>query len=197
MPAQLSFQTKNWLCPLACQRCESLNANGRRCMKRVCFGTPFCWMHNSAKFGVQSKTSTIPNAGRGLFATRKLEKDSWICPYVGESTTMKCIKKRYPGDMTSPYTEQIPVDSACRRGIGSLANGRFNADGTVSHLNQHNCISRLRPKGDGFPGLWLKTTKIIKAGDEIFHWYGEGGYLLQDCRTTRPGGAKRCQIPDL
>ncbi len=197
-PTELSFQTADWSCPLVCQQCEHTTANGVQCKNRVCFGFPLCWMHNSLRYGVKSKDSTIPNAGKGLFATRKLPKNSWICPYVGESTTMTCINQRYPGDTTASYTEQMPgpqqiaVDAACSRGIGSLANALFNADGSVSSLRRHNCISRYRPVGDGTPGLWLKTTKTIKIGDEIFHWYGDGGYMLQDNHSTR----RRAKVPD-
>ncbi|CAN0402644.1 unnamed protein product [Pylaiella littoralis] len=70
----------------------------------------------------------------------------------------------YPWAMAAAYTERIPglanlaFDCACSRGVGSLANARFNADGKMSALNRHNCLSRYRPVGDGTPGVWLKLT---------------------------------------
>lgn len=197
-PTELSFQTANWSCPLTCDQCTHTKANGVRCKNRVCFGFPVCWMHNAMKYGVKIKNSTIPGAGKGLFATRRLSKDSWICPYSGEATTMNCIHQRYPGEMTAAYTEQIPgnpnlaFDCACSRGIGSLANAHFNANGKLSALSRHNCFSRYRPVGDGVPGVWLKSTKVIKEGQEIFNWYGDGGYVLQDNHST----SRREKIPD-
>ena len=195
---ELSFKTSDWSCPIACRRCRHVRADGTTCKNRVCFGSPMCWIHNIKKYGVRTKESTIPNAGKGLFATRLFRKDSWICPYTGEITTMECIHQRYPGSMTAPYTEQLPgpqqlaVDCACTRGIGSLANGRFNQNGTVSSLSRHNCFTRYRPVGDGIPGLWLKATKTIKEGDEIFNWYGDGGYMLQNNHSTK----RRTKVPD-
>lgn len=181
------FQTADWSLPLVSGRCQHETRKGTRCKNRVSFGYPLCSVHNKLKYGVQIKPSTIPGAGKGLFATRTVPKGSWLCPYVGEQTTMSCIHKRYPGTMTAPYTMQLPggiaVDSALVRGIGSLANGKFNADKTVSSLGRHNCVARVRPVGDGIPGPWLKTTKTIKGGREIFLWYGEK-YALQHNHST-------------
>lgn len=139
-PTALSFRTVDWSCPLKCGRCTHMRANGTRCKNRVCFGSPVCWLHNSIKYGVKIKDSTIPGAGNVLFATRRLPKNSCMCPYSGDPTTMNCIHQRYPGAMTTAYTEQIPApanlafDCSCSRGVGSLANARFNADGNVSAL---------------------------------------------------------------
>lgn len=137
--------------------------------------------------------STIPGAGKGLFATRTIPKGLWLCPYVGEETTMSCIHERYPGTMTAPYTMQLPgglaVDCALVRGIASLANGKFNADETVSSLDRHNCVTRVRPVGDGVPGAWLKSTKSIKRGREIF--YGTATTTLCN-KTVPPTDAQGC-----
>lgn len=195
-PRELQFRTKDWSCPIVCRRCKHRRANGAICKNKVCFGSPVCWVHNSILYGLKIKESSIPKPGEGLFATRVLKKDAWISPYIGEIVGMKCVHQRYPG--TAPYTMQMPgpkqlaVDCACTRGIGSLANCRFNKNGTVSSLSRHNCVSRYRPVGDGTPGLWLKATKTIKAGDEIFLWYGDGGYKLQNNHSTKP----RAKIPD-
>ncbi|CAM9791723.1 unnamed protein product [Ectocarpus sp. 6 AP-2014] len=92
--------------------------------------------------------------------------------------------------MTAPYAIQLPVpgnavvDCARVRGIASLANGIFKPDGTVAPLIRHNCKVSYRPVGDGIPGLWLKTTKTIEKGAEIFMSYGEGGYSLEDSHST-------------
>lgn len=188
------FQTAGWSQPLVSGRCPHETCGGERCKKTVSFGYPLCAVHNKLKYGVQVKLSTIKGAGKGLFATRTLPKHTWICPYVGEQTTMSCIHKRYPGRMTAPYTIQLPgglaVDSASVRGIGSLANGKFNANGTVSSVNRHNCIARFRPSGDGTPGMWLKTTKTIHPAQEIFLWYGDE-YILQENHST----TRRAKVP--
>ncbi|AAR26960.1 FirrV-1-G2 [Feldmannia irregularis virus a] len=206
-PREMSFvfekdeDDSTWSCPLLCQRCAYVRPNGEQCKKRVCVGHPFCWIHVRAAFGVTVKTSTIPNAGKGLFATRDFKKNTWICPYFGEIIDANCFVQRYPGKATAPYAEMLPlnttprkyVDSACTRSVGSLANGKFKGDGSVSSLRHHNCFTRYRPVGDGFKGVWLKSTKTIKAGDEIFNWYGEGNYnLFASNHSTK----RRTKAPD-
>lgn len=174
-PTELSFRTADLSCPLCAASVHTQGQTGPGARTELCFGSPVCWSHNSIKYSVKIKDSTIPNAGKGLFATRRLPKKSWICPYSGEPTTMSCIHKRCSGGMTAVYTEHIPgpanhaFDCACSRGVGSLANALFKPYGNVSALSRHNCLSRYRPVGDGIPGAWLKSTRVIKAGDETFN----------------------------
>ncbi|CAM9707189.1 unnamed protein product [Ectocarpus sp. 6 AP-2014] len=181
------FQTDRWSCPLARGRCKHQTSAGSRCKNKVCIGFPLCWIHNSIKFGVKGRVSTIANAGQGLFATRDFPRNSWVCPYIGENITKDEANTRY-GDTTAPYTMQGPksltVDAACKRGIASLANCLFRSNGTVASVNRHNCIASHRPVGDGTPGVWLQTTKSIKAGHEIFLYYGNGGYALDNNHKT-------------
>lgn len=184
------FETANYSSPLVAGRCHGETPTKRRCKRKACLGYPLCHAHNASRYGVQSRVSTIPGAGRGLFATRKLSKDSWLCPYVGENTTMSFVHLRYPGEMTAPYVVGLPnglaVDSACLRGIGSLANALFSDKNEVLSVSRHNTVLRYRSVGDGIPGMWLKTTKLIKPGDEIFLWYGHDYKLQQGThKTTR------------
>lgn len=195
---ELTFITSGWSCPLQSGFCAHEGTNGRRCRNRVCIGAPLCGRHNELKYGVKIKQSTIIDAGKGLFATRDIPKGSWICPYAGETMTMSRIHRLYPGDMTAPYVLQIPgpenlaVDCSVVRGIGSLANAHFNKNGAVAALSRHNCFSRFRPVGGGEPGVWLKSLKLIRRGEEIFNWYGEGNYRLETNHSTR----RRAAAPD-
>ena len=190
----------DWSCPLLCQQCTHLRPNGEQCKNRVCVGHPFCWVHIRAKYGVKVQKSNIPGAGKGLFATRDIKKNTWICPYIGEVIDAQCLEQRYPGGVTAPYAEEMPLnvspklytDSACWRSVGSMANAIFKANGAVASMRQHNCITRYRPVGEGFKGIWLKSTKNIKAGTEILNWYGDGGYELQSNHTTK----RRTKVPD-
>lgn len=196
---ELYFKSGDWSCPLVCGRCAYIRKNGIRCKNNVCIGSPLCWIHNDTEYGVKATASSIAGAGKGLFATRKIPKDTWICPYGGDRTTMDCIHRLYPGEKTAPYAievtwprRQIAFDCACHRGIGSLANCLVDPDGNVSPPRLHNCISRYRPIGDGVPGIWLKSTKTIQAGKEIFHWYGKGEYSLQNDYSQ----GRRLQVRD-
>lgn len=92
--------------------------------------------------------------------------------------------------MTAPCALQMTandtVDCAVMRGFGSLANARFNKNGPISALIRHNSFARFRPVGEGKPGVWLKSTKAIKRGEELFSWYGAVKYCLQ--KLTRRAG---------
>ena len=185
----------SWSCPIHCDRCEFILPNEVQCRNRVCFGSPLCWIHNAKKYKVKANTSTIPNAGKGLFATEDFKKEAWICPMIGENISMACVEKRYPGTMTAPYTEEVrrnkAVDCACSRGIGSTANAHFLPNGKVRGRSFHNAITRYRRVGEGIPGIWLKADKRIRAGDEIFLWYGNS-YRLENNHTTK----RRKNVPD-
>ena len=126
----------------------------------------------------------MPGGGKGLFAVREFEEDEWICPYIGESITQNCLDQRYDEDETAPYaitdTRRRYIDSACHRGIGSMANGKFRANGTSRVLNAHNAVVEAR-RGSG---RWLRATKPMADGSEIFVYCGEE-YILDDDHTTK------------
>lgn len=168
-------------CTLQCGQCDYVKADGLRCKNRVCIGYPTCWVHNKKSYNVQVRVS--PGRGRGLFATSNIPKDSWICPYNGEVISRKCLEARYPGDHTAPYAitirKDVVLDAACERGVGSMANGLFRENGKVRAVAAHNAIFRNRQDG-----IWLKSTKNIKNGEEIFAWYSEN-YNVHEKHATR------------
>lgn len=180
-------------CRLACGQCVQIKANGQQCQNRVCLGFPICWIHTKQVYGVKTGPSTIPNAEKGLFATRFHPSGSFIVPYVGEIINQQCLDLRYPGNATAPYTSRDAnglnyVDSACMRGTGSRANGIFNPrTGRSRPRNQHNADIQWNPADNE---LWLRAFRDIRSGDEIMVYYGNS-YILQDNHTT-----SRTKAPD-
>lgn len=184
----------SWSCAVACGQCTYVRANGAQCRNRVCHGSPYCWIHNKLAYGLRARPSTIPGAGKGLFASRAFVQDDWICPMTCESITQECLENRYPGDTTAPYAEQEDdgniTDCACSRGIGSQANAKFRADGLVRAVRFHNAVAVTRyDDNEVSMGIWLQARRAIPQGNEIFLWYGtnEGpnAYRLQNNHTTR------------
>ena len=177
---------QSWSCHVRCGRCDHTKAaGGRRCRNRTCFGFPKCWVHSKAAYGVQVKPSTIPNSGKGLFATRAIARNAWICPYTGEITDDACMDQRY-GDDVAPYADgldDVVIDSACERGIGSMAQGLFRADGKPRPRGKHNAEGAVRHL-NGVRKAWLRALRPIAQGAEIFHFYGMD-YELVDNHTTR------------
>lgn len=202
MPSRITFRVttgvnQNWQCRIHCARCTYIKADGIQCRNRVCYGSPLCWQHNKILYGVKSRPSTIPGAGKGLFATRAFAQDAWICPMTCEQITQACLNQRYPGDMTAPYVDvdenQNITDCACSRGIGSQANALFDANGLVLDQNLHNANANTRFNANGNSmGIWIEARTNIAAGDEIFLWYGPN-YRLENNHETKRRSTK---IPD-
>ena len=67
-------------CELETRRC----AHPGGCARQVTLGLPLCWQHTRLALGLRVAESTIPNAGKGLFALRDFAKDEWICDYGGD-----------------------------------------------------------------------------------------------------------------
>ena len=190
-----------WTCPLVCARCTHANRSGRQCKNRSCFGTPFCWTHNKAEYGVQIKKSREADAGKGLFATKPFGASEWVCPLGGKQTSKYCIDLWYRGHgTTAPYVEcdtstgrkvgarqRVCYDAACERGIGSMINTKA-IPGTlgpkIAPKSQHNCVAEARLPSEGGDGsIWMKTFKKVGAGEELFLFYGND-YLLQNNHAT-------------
>ena len=169
-------------CQLECDQCDHVTLNGLRCQRRVCIGVPTCWQHTKTKYGVKSAISTIVGAGKGLFATRNFNRWEWICPYIGENITDACLTARF-GNGTAPYaTDSVggAIDSACRRGIASLANGLFTANGNSRGERFHNARIVYNPDGE----IWVRAIKFIPSGDEIYIFYGKE-YRLDGLHSTK------------
>jgi len=185
--SKLIFSTDNFQCHLLCDQCTHLTNSGIRCRRRVCLGYPTCWQHTIQQYGIQVKESSIQGAGKGLFVTRDFKKGEWICPYVGEVIDQNCTYQRYTPGQTCPYmiekdgTEYI--DAACVRGIGSMANCLVKNNGDVRSVEAHNASFSWRTS---LNEPWLKTTKNIKKGREIFVYYGSD-FKVQDNHITKRG----------
>lgn len=209
-----TFETQAFRCKLECGQCQFVKANDERCRNRVCIGHPYCWIHNKGQYAVKVRDSTIAAAGRGLFATEDIKKGQWITPYFGETIPKTCLDQRYPGgeDSLAPYTVEYGaggrtryVDSACRRGIAGMANALFDENNNPLPKEDHNAVLLYRKYEKAKRGrspvkhtrmLWLKATKAIPAGHEIFCHYGDDYKLNHnndhETRRTRAPDTRPC-----
>lgn len=192
--SKLTFETDVFRCHLRCDTCTYVKADGHRCKNRVCIGYPMCWIHTKKEYGLRVKDSTVEGAGKGLFTLNGAENGEWICPYVGDEISQECLDTRYPDpEQTAPYAvqnedfiyEESYVDSACVRGVGSMANGLFRRDGRPRAVSLHNAEIEYRIDAKG---LWLKARKDIEEGGEILVHYGDEYRLVDDHITRRRRG---------
>jgi hypothetical protein len=137
---------------------------------------PYCWIHLKKIEGVQLRDSTLPGAGKGLFAMKDFRRGDNILRYDGEELTNDCLNARY-GENTAPYGISNPegriFDGACQRGPASMANhrpGSFNARFV---------------EVSGRPEPMLQALRNIKRNEEIFVNYGTEYEFEGNHRTYR------------
>ena len=149
---------------LESHRCTAIRPNGQQCKKNTVMGLKYCYIHNKTQLHLQIKDSTIPQAGKGLFAVGKpntiiFQDKQRICLYNGQLIDIEELIKRYGND-TGPYGIELHnhqfEDAAIKRGIGSLANHTNNKRKINARLsiNKNNRAQ-------------LIATKNIKSGMEI------------------------------
>jgi SET domain-containing protein len=128
------------------------------------------------EYNLRIKTSTIPNAGLGLFAIINntpdhdqqivFRKDDKICPYNGQILTTNQHLNRY-AEEPAPYSAklyrqngiQMYEDASLQRGIGSLINHSCRRDNCRMSVRRDNTII-------------LIATRNIKNHAEILLNYG-------------------------
>ena len=184
MPYQFRYSINRHLIfqsNLICEQCDALTKNGARCKRTVCIGLPYCFSHLASLKHLKIKPSTIPNAGKGLFAIDNTKRpnavifnqNAVICEYNGEIIDRNELIHRYHYH-TAPYAIRINrnrfEDGAIMRGVAGLAN----------HKSFENCNAVFRPfKATGKYFMRLVAIKPIRNGDEIFADYGDA-YIFDD-----------------
>lgn len=189
MPARFSYSIDNepkFACDLISEQCSAIKTDGQRCKCRTLMSTPFCHIHLKSIKHLVVKPSTIPQAGKGLFVCAAKQepnaiifrKGDTIVEYGGELLDYDETERRY-GSKTAPYTlkikEDVYLDAACRRSIGSICNSNQGHNNARLSVNtQHNTAS-------------VKAIKNIRNGAEIFCSYG-AAYKFADgsSHSTKP-----------
>ena len=162
--SRMAYCTPRFACFLERKQCRYKCKNGLPCSRMVSIGLPHCYHHTIAKYGIVVKDS--PNRGKGLFATKTIRANKWICPYEGAYIDPHVMEERYPGNTVGEYAVENVWDAACKRGIGSLAN-------TSSGPHEpNNAVIAYRNVGAS-QKLWLKSTQDIAIGREILANYGQ------------------------
>ena len=196
MPYQFEYRINNtnhlFRCNITSVRCEANTKTGARCSRMCAIGTPFCYSHLLSEKRLRIKDSIH---GKGLFAQvsrspadqRVVFRDrDVIVEYTGETIDVDTLNSRYDLDedtqYTAPYAYEIRkdasyVDSACNRGIASLANHKSRSRANAKFVKTRNA-------NGVYTGVKLVATKSIKNNREIFACYGTN-YSFHDPTTHR------------
>ena len=148
------------------KRCAHVGDQGR-CKRMTTTTHPFCGQHTRLILGVSVRKSSIPKAGKGLFAERTFEVDQRIVEYTGEKLTIEQYEKRYDRDALGSYglalSEKYVIDA--RRTDAGVARYACDYHGSGKKPNAEYVNMGGR--------VWIVATRRIKPGEEIFTDYGE------------------------
>jgi len=152
-------------------RCAQIKPNGQRCKCKCAIGTPYCHVHLKYAHHLQIKPSTIPGAGKGVFAVGKTDiifrAGDPIIPYDGQHISRHTLEERY-GPNTAPYGVESGAtgtkieDAALHRGAGAICN----------HATGHKVNARIR-WSTARKQHEIVATKNIRNGREVFVNYGQ------------------------
>ena len=161
---------------LESEQCRHIKPNGEHCNRIVTIGVPLCSQHLMMTKHLKIQKSTIPKAGKGVFAFDPSKGPNTIifrgsentgqliCMFDGEIITKAQLNRRYR-KFTAPYAVEISdnryEDAAKRRGVGSLIN---HSDDPA----KINCRLGIRHHK-----IAIFATKNIKNNKELFCNYGE------------------------
>lgn len=161
---------------LETMQCAGIKSNGEQCGATVTIGLPYCPTHMKSVLKLTIKDSTVPNAGKGLFACDPtagpneiiFSNDDLICDYGGEPISVQQMNTRY-GDHVGPYCVRNGnsgqgthvEDGAARRGVGTIANHSNNANAGYFYSRYNRRFK-----------IWALAD--IRNGEEIFCNYGPG-----------------------
>ena len=111
---------------------------------------------------LQVKKSKI--AGKGLFTTKKINKNEKILEYKGNHLSCSTTKKSH---------FLFEVKNSSRKCLfvidGKDSKGRF-VNYANNRINQNAKFYQYNKR------VYLKSIKTIKSGDEILAWYGKNTY---------------------
>jgi hypothetical protein len=186
MPYQFSFYHNDHLMfqgNLKCSQCRATTKTGHRCTLVSCIGQGYCWIHLKYKNHLRIKKSTIPNAGKGLFAVNDklphhpnhpyhpdhvvFKVDDVIADYDGEVINQAQLEHRY-GNRAAPYVAMQTQangkyeDGALVRGVGTMANRP--PPNRLSNAKLSYSTARRK--------LVLRATRRIYHNQEVFLNYG-------------------------
>ena len=178
--ARTEFEIAGKKCHVQCQKCRFVTGTGKRCSRKVCMQLDTCWQHLPLVHGVRVGPSTIPGAGKGLFAARYFTEGDKILPIKGVKYRQARFNRIFPGDKTHPNSvtdaSLKTTDPTCKRWPWIYMNHSTRADQVEF----------------GEKSIDVKKRKEIFPGQEIFINYGsqDEPYDLNNLMTIKKRSRK-------
>jgi uncharacterized protein len=111
--------------------------------------------------------SSIPSAGKGLFTSEDIEKGEIVTEYTGDITTWEQVRH----DASNLYIYFVNDDYVinAKEHPDAIARYANDAHGLTRIPGLHNNAKFVNINGK----IFIKTTKLIRAGNEILVDYGK------------------------
>ena len=151
---------------MATQRCAAMTrkGQGRQCRQLTRIGC-LCWNHLARDAGLRVKRSTVPGAGRGLFAERDLEAGADLGVYSGlEVSGPEALR----GDRSGAYALEVKRGLLIDAAPTNAAVTRFANDARGTSKRPNAAFRRNPRTGE----VHLKATRRIRRGEEVLVSYG-------------------------
>ena len=152
---------------MGAQRCTADTKTGCWCKARTKYGC-LCWVHRAAVDGTAVRESTIPGAGKGLFATRAFPKNAVVARYTGDLLDTQDGRDREDGFEGSDYVLELSqlvsidaarTDTADGRLINDIHGTRLKANVRFVPYHAQRTVT-------------IRTKRAIRAGEEFLLSYG-------------------------
>ena len=152
--------------------CSSLNKKGQPCRLRTKRGDK-CWTHLLMHDQLRIKPSTIPGAGLGLFAGKDFKKGDRIALYTGPMLETDKASGTYALQVVKggPTSTPITIDGSSLKNTAGFANDCRSKDVKSKVCKGTNADFKYAAVDRE---CWLKASKAIKSGQEIFVPYSLG-----------------------
>ena len=121
---------------------------------------------------VRIASSTLPNAGKGLFATHQIEAGEFITLYGGRKCTAEQAGRSvyvYGPDENGNFWDAAKESK--QNALGRYANDAVGPSGTKEDKKRINAIIKFLPEHNA---IGLCALHQIEEGDEVFVEYGAG-----------------------
>ena len=134
----------------------------RKCRIRTCrrqTQLELCTKHLQVAAGLQVKESQILGSGWGLYTTRDRGEDEFISRFTGNEVAE--VGFTGPSEYLSWRGRGFMIDSSIERCSAACANSAAN-----TYLSNNCCIKTYGGQ------CYIKTTKAVRSGDELYVAYG-------------------------
>ena len=166
------------------QRCAAGTKTGQQCRAMTRHGE-YCWVHLAQLHGARIKQSSVPGAGKGLFAARDYKKGEVVARYTGDLVPVG-DGEDFDG---SAYVLELTQDVAIDAARTNTAEGRMINDARGSGKKNNTRFSCNQTKKTAV----LRALKAIRKGEEYFVSYGNAYWPAEAGREAQgaPGAQRR------